>query len=509
MATQPSLRTGETPRKDSGNGPGRGRPGGNGGRVFPTSPTGSAQDIHRAPPHSVEAEQGVLGSMLISPREAIAEVVEKINEEYFYVPAHQTIYQALVDLWNAGQAIDLITFTQVLRDRNLLETVGGAALVTSLFTFVPTAANLGYYLEIVRDKYILRSIITASTESVRRAYEEQDEVGNLLDEVEQRIFAVGEDRFKGQMLSMKDQVMGAIESIEKLYENHGGITGISTGFTELDRMTDGMHPAEMIVIAARPSMGKTALAMNIAEHVAINERLPVGVFSLEMSSQQLVQRMLCSRARVNLQKVRGGFLAERDFPSLTTAASKLAEAKIFIDDSAGLSILEMRAKARRLKAQQDVQLIVIDYLQLLRSTSRRAQENRQLEISEISAGLKALAKELKIPLIVVAQLNRQPEARSRGEPRLSDLRESGSIEQDADLVGLLLRPDLYKDDEKSDDDKDDQGEEKLHNEKGEEAELIIAKQRNGPIGKIDLTFLKHFTRFENRARNVTEPEEAF
>src|SRR5216683_6666153 len=345
MATQPSLRTGETPRKDSGNGPGRGRPGGNGGRVFPTSSPASSQDIHRAPPHSVEAEQGVLGSMLISPREAIGECVEKINEEYFYVPAHQTIYNVLVDLWNAGQAIDLITFTQVLRDRNLLEGVGGAAFVTSLFTFVPTAANVGYYIDIVRDKYILRQIITAGTESVRRAYEEQDEVSNLLDEVEQRIFAVGEDRFKGQMLSMKDQVMEAIESIEKLYERKGGITGISTGFTELDRMTDGMHPAEMIVIGGRPSMGKTALAMNIAEHAAIQEKLPVGAFSLEMSSQQLVQRLLCSRARVNLKKVRGGFLAERDFPNLTAAASKLAEAKIFIDDSAGLSILEKIGRA--------------------------------------------------------------------------------------------------------------------------------------------------------------------
>src|SRR6266487_1113048 len=429
MATQPSLRTGETPRKDSGNGPGRGRPGGNGGRVFPNSPTGSAQDIHRAPPHSVEAEQGVLGSMLISPRDAIAEVVEKINEEYFYVPAHQTIYSVLVDLWNAGQAIDLITFTQVLRDRNLLETVGGAALVTSLFTFVPTAANLGYYLEIVRDKYILRSIIAASTESVRRAYEEQDEVGNLLDEVEQKIFAVGEDRSKGQMLSMKDQVMEAIESIEKLYERKGGITGISTGFVEFDRMTSGMHASEMIVIAARPSMGKTALAMNIAEHVSINEKLPVGVFSLEMSSQQLVQRLLCSRARVNLQKVRDGFLGERDFPSLTAAASKLAE--------------------------------------------------------------------LKIPVIVVAQLNRQPEARSGGKPRLSDLRESGSIEQDADLVGLLVRPEIYEEDEEA------------RAEKAGEAELIIAKQRNGPVGEIPLTFLKEFTRFETRARNVSELEEAF
>src|SRR6202171_3929113 len=258
MATQPSSPwTGEKPRRDSGNGPGRGRPGGNGGRVFPKSPTGSTQDIHRSPPHSAEAEQGVLGSMLLSPRDVIAECVERINEEYFYIPAHQTIYNVLVDLWNAGQAIDLITFTQVLRDRNLLDSVGSASLVTSLFTFVPTAANVGYYLEIVRDKYILRSIIAASTESVRRGYEEQDEDGNLLDEVEQRIFAVGEDRCKGQMLSMKDQVMEAIESIEKLYERKGGITGISSGFVELDRMEQSLHPSEMIVIAARPSMGKT------------------------------------------------------------------------------------------------------------------------------------------------------------------------------------------------------------------------------------------------------------
>nr|MDQ6939671.1 replicative DNA helicase [Verrucomicrobiota bacterium] len=228
--------------------------------------------------------------MLISPREIIAEAVEKINEEYFYIPAHQTIYTVLVELWNAGQGIDLITFTQVLRDRNVLDAVGGASFVTSLFTFVPTAANVTYYLEIVREKYILRQIIAAATESVRRAYEEQDEVSALLDEVEQKIFAVGEDRFKGQMPTMKEQVMGALESIEKLWERKGGITGISTGFIELDRMTNGLHDGEMIVIAARPSMGKTALAMNIAEHVAINGKLPVAVFSLEMSSQQLVQR---------------------------------------------------------------------------------------------------------------------------------------------------------------------------------------------------------------------------
>jgi len=503
MATQSSAWTGEKPRK-AGNGAGRGSAARSGEKVVPISPTGSAQDIHRTPPHSIDAEQGVLGSMLISPRDTIAECVEKINEEYFYVPAHRTIYNALVDLWNAGQAIDLITFTQVLRDRHLLDSVGGAAFVTSLFTFVPTAANVGYYLDIVRDKYILREIISAATESVRRAYEEQDEVNNLLDEVEQRIFAVGDDRFKGQLLSMKDQVMEAIESIEKLYENRGGITGLSTGFPELDRMTNGLHPGEMIVIAARPSMGKTALAMNIVENVAVNQKRPVGVFSLEMSSQQLVQRLLCSRAHVNLAKVRGGFLGERDFPNLTAAASKLAEAKIYIDDSSSLNILELRAKARRLKAQQDIQLIAIDYLQLVTSSSRRAQDNRQLEITEISAGLKSLAKELKIPVIVVAQLNRQPEQRSGGKPRLSDLRESGAIEQDADLVGLLLRPSFYE--EKEDEDKTDS---KVFDETAEEAELIIAKQRNGPIGNVALTFFKHFTRFETRARNVSEPDEAF
>ncbi len=470
-SSQASARTAEQPRKEPGYGSGRGWPDKNSGTRSGHSLTSSSQDIHRSPPHSVEAEQGVLGSMLISPREIIAECVEKINEAYFYIPAHQTIYTVLVELWNAGQGIDLITFTQVLRDRNVLDAVGGPAFVTSLFTFVPTAANITYYLEIVRDKYILREIIAACTESVRRSYEEQDEVNNLLDEVEQKIFAVGEDRFKGQVLTMKDQVMEAIESIEKLYERKGGITGISTGFIELDRMTSGM---------------------NITEHVAINEKLPVAVFSLEMSSQQLVQRLLCSRARVNLQKVRDGFLAERDFPSLTAAASKLAEANIFIDDSAGLSILELRAKARRLKAQQDVQLVLVDYLQLLRSMTRRAQDNRQLEISEISAGIKGLAKELKIPIIVIAQLNRQPEARSGGKPRLSDLRESGSIEQDADLVGLLVRPEIYEEDEEA------------RQEKAGEAELIIAKQRNGPVGEVSLTFRKEFTRFEDRARNVSE-----
>ncbi len=483
----------EKPRKATPNGSARGSAEGSEAKLIRFS----QHDIHRPPPHSTEAEQGVLGSMLLSPKEAIGESVGRITEEYFYVPAHQIIYSTLVELWNANQAVDLITFTQILRDRNILETVGGAAFITNLYTFVPTAANVGYYLDIVRDKYVLRQIIAAATESVRRAYEEQGEVDNLLDEVEQKIFAVGEDRYKAQQLSMKDQVMEAIETIEKLYERKGSLTGVSTGFIEFDRMTSGLHPSEMLVIAARPSMGKTAFAMNVAEHVAIHEKLPVAVFSLEMSSQQLVQRMLCSRARVNLKKVRDGFLAERDFDSLTSAASKLAEAKMFIDDTAGLSILELKAKARRLKAQHDIKLIVVDYLQLLRSTTRRGQDNRQIEISEISAGLKGLAKELEVPVIVVAQLNRNPENRtgdSKGRPRLSDLRESGSIEQDADLVGLLVREAYYADTE----------EERI--EAAGNADLVIAKQRNGPVGDIPLTFLSEYTRFVDRARDVAEPE---
>jgi replicative DNA helicase len=291
--------------------------------------------------------------------------------------------------------------------------------------------------------------------------------------------------------------MAAIESIEKLYESRGAISGLPTGLADLDSMTDGMHEAEMIVIAARPSMGKTALAMNIAEHIAVDLNMPVAVFSLEMSAHQLVQRLICSRARVSLKKIREGFLAEHEHPKLTQMASQFAGCKLFIDDTPGLSILELRAKARRLKSQHDIKLVVIDYLQLLRSTSRRAQDNRQIEIAEISSGIKALAKELAIPIIVLAQLNRNPEARtgsSKGRPRLSDLRESGSIEQDADLVGLLTREEYYADNDEE------------RAEAAGKATLIIAKQRNGPVGDIPLTFIKEFTRFEPRAADPGEGE---
>ncbi|MEK0446990.1 MAG: Replicative helicase [Verrucomicrobiota bacterium] len=449
-------------------------------------------DPHRALPQSPEAELGVLSSYLLSPREVGSVCAEKrLSGRQFHVPAHAVLFETLQEMWNKNQPIDFITLTQLLRDRQQLDQVGGPAFVTHLFTYLPTAANVGYYLESVVEKHTLREVIRVCTEYAARSYEEQGAVQTLLDEVETRILEIAKGQFQENAFDMKKEVMGAIDAIHELYERRGGISGIPTGFADFDQMTDGLHGSEMIVVAARPSMGKTAFAMNIAEHIALEEKKAVAVFSLEMSSQQLVQRLLCSRARINLGKVRDGFLSDRDFPSLTAAASRLSDSKMFIDDTPGLSILELRAKARRMKSQHDIQAIFIDYLQLLRSTTRRAQDNRQLEIAEISSGLKALAKELNIPIVVLAQLNRNPEQRtgdSKGRPRLSDLRESGSIEQDADLVGLLVREEYYA--ESDDERKESEG----------KATLIIAKQRNGPVGDVPLTFRKEFTRFETRAK---------
>ena len=455
-------------------------------QVFHTA----GKEVPRSLPYSEDAEKGVLCSLLLSPREVGDLCILRLQPDAFYAPAHKIIYELVIEFSDKSRPIDFITMKQSLKDRGFLEEIGGPEFLNELYTFVPTAANAGYYVDIVREKYLLRRLILACNSLASRCYDDQENVEPLLDDAERQIFEITGDHVKIDVVATKDLVIQAIEQIEKVYENRGSVTGLPTGFTEFDHMTSGLHQAEMIVIAARPSMGKTALAMNIAEHVALVEGKPVAVFSLEMSSQQLVQRLLCSRAKVNLQRVRNGFLSERDFPSLTAAASRLAAAKLFIDDSPGLSIAELRAKARRLVASHQVQLLVIDYLQLLRSTSRRAQDNRQIEISEISAGIKSLAKELNIPIIVIAQLNRQPDARAKegGRPRLSDLRESGSIEQDADVVGLLVRSEYYETDEEA------------KQEKAGEAELIIAKQRNGPTGDVPLTFLKEYTRFENRAR---------
>ena len=449
-------------------------------------------DAHRALPQSPEAELGVLSSYLLAPREVGGICAEKrITGAHFHVPAHGVLFETLEAMWTANQPVDFITVTQILRDKQVLDQVGGPPFITHLYTYLPTAANVTYYLDTVIDKHTLRQIIRVCTEFAARSYDEQGAVQTLLDEAESKVFEIAKGQFQEKNFVLKDTVMEAITAVQTLFDRKGGISGIPTGFADFDQMTDGLHGSEMIVIAARPSMGKTAFAMNIAEHMAVELDKPVAVFSLEMSSLQLVQRLLCSMARINLSRLRDGFLSDRDFPALTGAGARVTKSKLFIDDTPGLSILELRAKARRLKSQHNIQAIFIDYLQLLRSTSRRAQDNRQLEIAEISSGIKALAKELNIPIVVLAQLNRNPESRSgesKGRPRLSDLRESGSIEQDADLVGLLVREEYYADSDES----------KQATEG--KATLIIAKQRNGPVGDVELTFRKEFTRFETRAK---------
>jgi replicative DNA helicase len=449
--------------------------------------------IDRLPPHSPEAEQGVLGCVMLSPNECMGECIEKFKQgaEVFYDLRHQTIFSALAEMYDQREAIDVITLQQRLKNKQLLEEVGGIAYLSSLPDAVPSAANLSYYLEIVQEKYFLRRMIQTCTDVVGRVYDYEGEVDALMDEVERDILRISESRVESQSSTIKDLVKKAINTIEDFHQRQGMLTGVGTGFADLDKMTSGLHGGEMIVIAARPSMGKTSLAMNIAEHVALDQRLPVGVFSLEMTAESLVLRMLCSRSRVNLRNVREGFLAERDFPKLTGAAGKLANAPLFIDDSAGLSILQLRAKARRMSQQHGVKLFVIDYLQLLHSTARRA-ENRQQEIADISGGIKALAKEVNVPIIVLSQLNREPEKRESGAaPKLSDLRESGAIEQDADLVGLLYKPGKAggEEDEGGGDDQE-----------AVPVNLLIAKQRNGPTGDVNLTFLKSYTRFESAAK---------
>jgi replicative DNA helicase len=461
-------------------------------RRRPAKRASAAPNVDRLPPHSTEAEQGVLGCILLSPNDCMGECIEKLKsgEDVFYDLRHQTIFKVLAEMYDSRQAIDIITLQQRLKDAQLLEQVGGISYLSTLPDTVPSAANLSYYVDIVREKYLLRRMIHICTDVVGRVYDFEGEIDALMDEVERDILQISEARVQNQTNSIKDLVKKAITTIEDFHQRQGMLTGIPTGFNDLDKMTSGLHGGEMIVIAARPSMGKTSLAMNIAEHVAIDTKLPVGVFSLEMTSESLVLRMLCSRSRVNLRNVREGFLAERDFPKLTGAAGKLAGSPLFIDDSSGLSILQLRAKARRMHQQYDIKLFVIDYLQLLHSTARRA-ENRQQEIADISSGIKALAKELNVPIIVLSQLNRELEREKNRKPRMSDLRESGSIEQDADLVGLLYRPNS---------DEDEGAAVNAAPEEAAPVNLLIAKQRNGPTGDVNLTFLKAYTRFESAAK---------
>ena len=457
-------------------------------RVVADNPP-NAQEISRALPNNTDAEKGVLSAMLQSPRDNIGEAVEKLSPDAFYVPAHATLFELVLKLYDSGQPIDAITLQESLMRENLMEKVGGPAAVLEIMDFIPDASHFDFYVELVLEKQLLRRIISTCTDSIKAAYSHEREPEEILSQVEQDILDIAKDRDSGEgQGNMRSHVMSAIETIEDMYENKGKTQGIPTGFSDIDTQINGMTPGQMIIIAARPSMGKTSLAMNIAEHVAVDQQLPVAVFSLEMTTQDLVQRLLCSRAKVNGQKIRSGMPDKQDFPRLMNAADELAKAKMFIDETPSISIMEMRAKARRLKQKEDIQLVIIDYLQLMRSTTRRAQDNRQLEISEISSGLKALAKELHVPVIVLAQVNRNPEDRKGGRPRLSDLRESGSLEQDADVVGLLMRPERYADEDEDPDE-----------HKGE-ATFIIAKQRSGPIGDVPLVFLSDQVRFVDAAK---------
>jgi replicative DNA helicase len=475
------------------NGSGKAKSGG-GGRSSSHKQRSYLPDVHRSLPASVDAEKGVLASILLSPDSVIDECLERrLGAEHFHLPAHAVIFEAAREMRDALKPIDLISITQYLEDTKRLESAGGAGSIADLYSFVPTAANAAYYIQIVREKYLLRRIITTCNEFAARAHDEQGTVETLLDEVESRVLHIGDERFDETTKDMRALTVEAIDRIDKIFRNRGAITGLSTGFSVLDKMTDGLHPQEMFVLAARPSMGKTALAMNIAEHVALVGRRKVAVYSLEMSTQQLVQRMLCSKARVNLKHVQQEqqYGTKKEMTRLYDAANQLADSQMFIDDTPALPILQLRARCRRLHQRcGGLDLVVIDYLQLLHSSVKSSKDNRQVEVAEISAGIKALAKELEIPIIALAQLNRNPEARtgsSKGVPKLSDLRESGSIEQDADVVALLWRENYYADDE-----------EKKEESEGR-AELIIAKQRNGPTGNVPLTFIKDFTRFEDRA----------
>lgn len=446
-------------------------------------------DFDRLPPHSLEAEQGVLGCVFLDPVTSMPLCIESTNLDAFYDLRHQQIYSLLLEMHDDGAPIDLLTVRQRLADSGQLEAVGGVDYLCSLQDVVPSASNIGYYLEILKDKYIRRSILRTCSGVAADVYENEGNTQELLDRVEKAILQIDQDCTRKESAGIKELINGAINWVEEMHQNQGAIQGIATGFRDLDKMTNGLKPGNMVVIAARPSMGKTSLAMNIAEHVAVDQGIAVGVFSLEMTSEELAQRMLCSRSRVNIRDLqRNGFLAERDFPKLTGASVKIGNAPLYIDDSSGLTILQLRAKARRMHQRHAVKLLVIDYLQLLKSDNRRA-ENRQQEVADISNGIKALAKELGVPVIVLAQFNRELEKDKGRKPRLSDLRESGSIEQDADLVCLLYKTNRGEDED-----------DPVENSDTVAVSLLVAKQRNGPTGDVYFTFRRSFTRFESAAK---------
>ena len=437
----------------------------------------SKETSGRIPPHNEEAEVSVLGAILLE-KDAIVKVADILIEDDFYSDAHAKIYGTMLELFEHRQPIDLVTLTNKLTEKKLLDTVGGAGYISTLVNSVPSAANIIHYAKIIADKAILRRLIESSNDITSLAYNEKEDTSRVLDEAEQKIFKVAEKHLKGKFIPIKNILEESFERIDELHKDKEKLRGVPTGFKALDNVLAGLQSSDLIVIAARPSVGKTSLALNIAEHVAGNEGISVALFSLEMSKEQIVDRLLASEAKIDSWRLRTGNLDDSDFPKIGKAMATLSEAPFFIDDSPLINVLEMRTKARRLQAEKGLGLIIVDYLQLMQG---RSSENRVQEISEISRSLKGLARELNVPILALSQLSRQVESRPDKRPILSDLRESGSIEQDADVVMFIYRDELYN----------------SETEKKGIAEIIIRKHRNGPIGKIELFFKQEQTAFRS------------
>ncbi|MBB6735727.1 replicative DNA helicase [Cohnella zeiphila] len=449
---------------------------------------GNAEPIleGRIPPQNLEAEQAVLGAILLET-EALITAMEKIRAEDFYSVAHQRIFEAMTDLNDDNEPLDLVTLTARLRDKSQLEEVGGVTYLAKLANAVPTAANVEYYAQIVEEKSMIRRLIRTATQIVSSGFASEDDVGVLINDAEQRIMEISNRRSTSGFISIRDVLMDVFERVEFLYNHKGGTTGIPSGFRDLDKMTSGFQRSDLIIVAARPSVGKTAFALNIAQNVAVRASETVAIFSLEMSAAQLVQRMVCAESNVDAGRMRTGHLEGDDWEKLTMAIGSLSEAQVYIDDTPGITVADIRAKCRRLKKERGLGMILIDYLQLIQGRGKPG-ENRQQEVSEISRTLKQIARELEVPVIALSQLSRGVEQRQDKRPMMSDLRESGSIEQDADIVAFLYRDDYYNQD----------------TEKKNIIEIIIAKQRNGPVGTVELVFLKNFNKFVSLDRTHEE-----
>lgn len=433
---------------------------------------------HRVPPHSIEAEESVLGAMLLSEM-SISDVLDKLRADDFYKPAHRKIFDGVVALFGRGEAVDSVTVAEELRRANILEDVGGKPYLFHLVNSVPAASNAAYYARIVEETALLRKLIEATQEAAAMAFESAEDVEHIIDSVEQLIFSVAQKRLGDRFSHIRDLLHEHLEHVEALQLKGAAVTGVPSGFIDLDNLTSGLQNSNLIIVAARPSFGKTSFALNIAQQAATEHQIPVAIFSLEMSKMELVQRLVCAEALVDVHKLRTGNLNDQDWGRLANAVGRLADAPIYIDDTESVTVLEIRAKARRLKQKSGLGLVIVDYLQLM--SGPRRSDNRQQEISEISRSLKILARELDVPVIAVSQLSRAVEARQDKRPMLADLRDSGAIEQDADVVVFIYRDEVYNPDSA------DRG----------TAEILVSKHRNGPVGRLKLTFLENYTKFAN------------